>query len=370
MTGIVVSGRTEVPVRNLWLLMVYASKLYQDNESLRNGGVEHNPDNLLDLVAEILVTAVERRMQRSLGRDYRARADSLTRVRGQIDVLATETRQLLSRGRVACRFTELSVDNPRNRLMRTALAIASARVRDRGLAQRSRQLAEILVQSGVSHRPIGRAEAESVSLGRNDFADAESTDAARLMLAMDIPTENADGRRRRSPLRDVEEIRRLYEAAVRGFYRATLSPAWKVYPGEKIHRWPVESHTAGARAVLPVMRTDVVLETAGRRIIVETKFADALKSGQHGSVKLSRNHIFQLYAYVQSQTGHDSLSTTAEGVLLYPTVAQHLDEAVVIQGHHYRFMTVDLAGNASDIRRRLMGVVGTTIQVSTGPGGS
>lgn len=360
MTGVIVSGRIDIPVRNLWLLMLYASKLYQDNSSLRTGGVEENPGNLPDLVAEILATAVERRLKRSLGRDYRARTDSLTRVRGQIEVLTTEARQLLSRGRVACRFTELSVDNPRNRLMRTALAIASARVRDRELAHRSRQLAEILVQSGVSPRPISRNEAEAVTLGRNDVADAVAIDAARLMLAMDIPTEDSDQRKRRSPLRDVEEIRRLYEAAVRGFYRATLPQEWKVYPGEKIHRWPVESHTDGALAVLPVMRTDTVLETTERRIIVETKFADALKPGHHGSVKLSRNHIFQLYAYVHSQSGHDVLGTTAEGVLLYPTVAQHLDEAVVMQGHHYRFMTVDLAGAASDIRRRLMGVVGTT----------
>ena len=356
MTGVVVSGRTEIPVRNLWLLMLYASKLYQDKASLRTGGVEENPGNLPDLVAEILANAVEVRLQRSLGRDYRARADPLTRVRGQIDVLTTEREQLLSRGRIACRFTELSVDNPRNRLVRAALAIAAARARDRVLARRCRQLAEILVQSGVSPRPIGRTEAESVSLGRNDVADVESVDAARLMLAMDIPTEEDDGRRRRSPQRDVDEIRRLYEAAVRGFYRATLPHPWKVYPGEKIHRWPVDSHSAGALAVLPVMRTDTVLETTERRIIVETKFADALKPGHHGAVRLSRNHVFQLYAYVQSQSAADLLAATAEGVLLYPVVGQALDESVAIQGHRYRFMTVNLAGAAADIRRRLLDV--------------
>lgn len=357
MIGIVTSGRTYIPVRNLWLLMLYASKLYQDNAFLRDGGVEQNPDDLPDLVAELLANAVQRRLERSLGRAFRTKVASLTRVRGQIDALTTETRQLLARGRVACRFTEMSVDNPRNRLMRTALVSAAARAKDVELARTCRQLAEILVQSGVSPHPIARGEAANITLGRNDIADGEAVDAARLMLAMDIPTEETDRRNGRSPQRDVEEIRRLYEAAVRGFYHATLPEEWFVYPGEKIHRWPVDAHSAGALAMLPVMRTDTILETSNRRIIVETKFADALKPGRHGTVKLSRDHVFQLYAYVQSQSNHDELAATAEGVLLYPVVAQSIDETVSIQGHRYRFLTVDLAGTAESIRCRLLDVV-------------
>lgn len=357
MTGVIVSGRTEIPVRNLWLLMLYASKLYQNNESLRDGGAEENPEDLPDLVAEILANAVERRLQRSLGRDYRARSAPLTRVRGQIDILATETRQLLAQGRVACRFTEMSVDNSRNRLMRTGLATAAVRATSPDLSRRCRQLGEILVQSGVSSRPISRVDADGVAVGRNDIADAEAVDAARLMLAMDIPSEEHDRSRRRAPQRDVEEIRRLYEAAVRGFYQAVLPAEWKVSPGEKIHHWPVERHTPGALAVLPVMRTDTILETADRRIIVETKFADAQKPSRHGAARLSRDHIFQLYAYVQSQSGRDGLAANAEGVLLYPVVGQKLDESVRIQGHTYRFLTIDLAATAREIRMRLLAVV-------------
>ncbi|MFN3002977.1 hypothetical protein [Mycolicibacterium wolinskyi] len=104
------------------------------------------------------------------------------------------------------------------------------------------------------------------------------------------------------------------------------------------------------------MKTDTLLETGDRRIIVETKFADALKPNQYGLPKLSRDHIFQLYAYVQSQHGRDELSLTAEGVLLYPVVRQQLDESAIIQGHRYRFLTVNLAGDAHEIRETLLSV--------------
>lgn len=358
MTGEIVSGRTRIPVRNLWLLMLYASALYRDDATLRNSGVEDNPDDLVDIIAELLAEAVETRLQRTLGHTYRPRTADLTRVRGQIDHLGTQTRRLLSRGRVACRFSELSVDNPRNRLMRTGLAVGAARVRDEELSARCRRLAEILVQAGVSPRPIGRAEVSGVVVGRNDAADLDAVNAAKLILAMDIPSEEDGAGHRWASSRDVAEMRRLYEAAVRGFYIATLAVPWHVHPGEKRHHWPLDTETPGARAILPVMRTDTILETPTRRIIVETKFTDALKPNRFGAVKLARDHVFQLYAYVQSQHDRDALAATAEGVLLYPTVGEHVDESVTIQGHRYRFLTVDLAGSDSGIREALMAVVG------------
>ncbi|MGF7124788.1 5-methylcytosine-specific restriction endonuclease system specificity protein McrC [Rhodococcus sp. BE178] len=356
MTGVIVSGRTRIPVRNLWLLMLYASSLYRADESLRRGGVEENPEDLCDVVAEILADAVETRLQRTLGQAYRPRRAALTRVRGQIDVLETTTRQLLSRGRVACRFTELSVDNPRNRLMRTALAVAAGRVRSERLSARCRRLAATLVQAGVSPRPIRRGDVVGVVLGRNEATDVSAVDAAKLILAMDIPTEEDGSGHRWAASRDVAEMRRLYEAAVRGFYRATLTAPWQVHAGEKTLRWPTEEATSRVRQILPVMRADTILETVDRRIVVETKFTDALKSNRYGALKLARGHVFQLYAYIQSQHEQDALAATAEGVLLYTTVGEHLDESVRIQGHRYRFLTVDLAGSAVDIRAALAAV--------------
>lgn len=357
MTGVVVSGKTEIPVRNLWLLMLYASQLFADHPGIRAAGAEARPDELPDLVAEILAGAVERRLQRSLSRAYIARNQPLTRVRGRIDVLKTESAQLLSRGEVACRYTDLAVDNPVNRLICAGLIIAGTVTQDGDLAHRCRQLAGMLRLQGVTPKRLGRADADAITLGRNQIADLDSVNAARLLLRMNIPNEDDGIAQRMSPRRDVADIRRLYEAAVRGFYQATLPPPWRVHAGETRHNWPLQEHSPGALAILPVMRTDTILERPDQRIIVETKFADALKPNQYGKPKLSRNHLFQLYAYVQSQHDRDGLSTTTEGVLLYPVVDGEVDEYVVINGHRYRFVTVDLAAPATTIRNRLLSIV-------------
>ena len=87
-----------IPVRNLWLLMLYASRLlrYMDTEEKR--GAEENPDDIADLTAEILAREVRRRMKRNLSFGYRRREAVLRRVRGRIDLLRTERGPLAQAG--------------------------------------------------------------------------------------------------------------------------------------------------------------------------------------------------------------------------------------------------------------------------------
>ena len=92
--------------RNLWLLMLYASDLFR-TRGIGKIGLEDSPNDLPDLVAEILAHAVEVRQRRRLSLEYRSRDAVINRVRGRIDVLATERHQLMDRGLVACRFDEL-----------------------------------------------------------------------------------------------------------------------------------------------------------------------------------------------------------------------------------------------------------------------
>ena len=102
----------KIPVRNLWLLMFYASDIYRELD-VANIAVEENPDDIPDLIAEMLCRRVEHRIQRNLSYSYQSRDAVLSRVRGRIDLIGTERGRLLERGKVACCFDELTIDTPR-----------------------------------------------------------------------------------------------------------------------------------------------------------------------------------------------------------------------------------------------------------------
>ncbi len=348
-----------IPLRNLWLLMLYASDLFR-TRSIGNVGLEDSPDDLPDLVAEILAHAVEVRQRRRLNLGYRSRNSALNRVRGRIDVLTTERHQLLDRGLVACRFDELTIDTPRNRFVRAALESISRIVRRKDLSHRCRSLAGGMKAMGVSGDVPTRAQMSTDLFGRNNADDRFMMAAAKLAFDLALPTEVLGANLLALPDREVAWVRRLFERAVGGFYDVALSPQeWRVQCGRTL-RWQTELKTAGIDKILPTMRTDVVLDhpLTERRIVIDTKFTSIVTSGWHRDETLRSGYVYQIYAYLHSQVGHgDVLANGASGLLLHPAVGQTIDEKVLIQGHRIRFATVDLAASPTEIRSQLLRLI-------------
>ncbi|MGL6003280.1 5-methylcytosine-specific restriction endonuclease system specificity protein McrC [Aeromonas sobria] len=348
-----------IPVRNLWLLMLYASDLFRDIENAKVA-VEDNPDDIPDLVAEILCRRVERRIRRNLSYGYQSREAVLGRVRGRIDQLNTERRRLLDRGKVACRFDELTIDTTRNRFVRAALEEISKVVRRRPLAHRCRSLAASLKRMGVIGERPNRSEVSMDRFGRLDADDKPMLAAAHLAFNIALPTEATGAKQLSLPDREITWIRKLYEKGIAGFYDVVLSKrGWRVDAG-KTMGWQIERKTLGIDKILPSMRTDIILDhsDAGRRIVIDTKFNSVVKRGWYREETLRSGYLYQIYAYLRSQEGKgDPLAENASGLLLHPSVDYMVNEAVVIQNHEIRFATVDLGSSAREIREQLLQVL-------------
>lgn len=348
-----------IPVRNLWLLMLYASDLFRDIDRAKVT-VEDNPDDIPDLVAEILSGLVEHRIKRNLSYGYRCREAVLARVRGRIDLFDTERHRLLDRGKVACRFEELTVDTARNRFVRAALEEISKIVRRDGLAHRCRSLAASLRRMGVVGERPGRGEASVDRFGRHDADDRPMVSAAHLAFDLALPTEAPGSRHLSLPDREISWIRKLYEKGVAGFYKVVLSgQGWRVDAGKTIS-WLIDSKSPGIDKILPSMRTDIVLDNPSSkcRIVIDTKFNSVVARGWYREETLRSGYLYQIYAYLRSQEGNgDPLADNASGLLLHPSVGDAVDESVSIQGHEIRFATVDLGATAREIRARLLQVM-------------
>ena len=326
--------------------------------------VEDNPDDIPDLVAEMLCRQVERRIQRNLSYGYQSREAVLGRVRGRIDLLNTERHRLLDRGKVACRFDELTVDTARNRFVRAALEeISKNSSTVMRLAHRCRSLAASLRRMGVTGERPGRGEVSIDRFGRHDADDQPMVSAAHLAFNLALPTEFAGAKHLSLPDREITWIRKLYEKGIAGFYDVVLSgKGWRVDAGKTIG-WLSENKSPGIDKILPSMRTDIILDhsDAGRRIVIDTKFNSVVTRGWYREETLRSGYIYQIYAYLRSQEGNgDPLAESASGLLLHPSVGDMVNEAVVIQNHEIRFATVDLAATAKEIREQLLQVIETS----------
>jgi len=353
-----------IPVRNLWLLMLYASDLFRH---LDRGKVdlERNPDDIPDLVAEFLVRVVERRLVRNLSFGYRARSADLGRVRGRIDLLRTERHQLLARGKVACRFEELTVNTPRNCYVRSALESIAKIVLRKKLASRCLSQANALRTMGVIGEKPSRLQISADRFGRHDADDQLMIMVAKLALNLALPTESSGSKLLSLPDREITWVRRLYEKAVAGFYDVVLSPnGWRTEAGKSFD-WLIQEKTSGIDKILPSMRTDIILtsEKEKRRIVIDTKFTSIVTKGWYREETLRSGYVYQIYAYLRSQVGNgNTLADGASGLLLHPSIGEMVDESVVIQGHTIRFATVDLAASAEIIRTQLLRVIAPNLK--------
>ena len=349
-----------IPVRNLWLLMLYASDLFRIHNQA-NVDVEDIPDDLPNLIAEILIHAVEKRHRRQFSLGYRIRAANLNRVRGRIDVLNTERHHLLSRGLIACRFNHHTIDIPRNRFVRAALGKISRLVqKDPELIRRCRKLANDFKIMGVSGTPPTRKQMSTEQFGRHDSDDRLMIATAKLVFDLALPTEITGTSVQFSPSREEYWVRRLFERAVGGFFDVVLShQGWRVTCGRRLN-WDVQEQTSGINKILPTMQTDIELDhkITRRRIVIDTKFKPILIPGFHRETTLRSSDIYQMYAYLRTQVGgEDPLADHAEGVLLYPAVEANVDETVRVQGHRIRFLTVNLSASTQAIRDQLLALI-------------
>lgn len=348
-----------IPIRNIWLLMFYASDLYRHIGD-RDGATEENPDPLADLVAEILAHRVEQRLRRQLSTGFQPREANLRRVKGRIDLLRTTRHRLLDQGLVACRFDELSLDTPANRLVLAALETMANTVQNRDLGSRCGSLALRLRRAGVSGKRPTRRQIASVADSRLLRDDAAMMAAARLALDLALPTEQEGIHSLPAPDREEHWARQLFERAVAGFYDVVASPSgWRVSAGKWL-QWHEQDPSPGLDDILPSMKTDIVLdhEDRGHRIVIDTKFTKIVKAGQYRESSLKSGYIYQMYAYLRSQEGlGDGLADGASGLLLHPAIGSDLDESAEFQGHRIRFATVDLTASALDIRNRLLQVI-------------
>lgn len=346
-----------IPVKNLWLLMLYASefKYYAQQYS----GTESIDEDVGNLVADVLCNQVEERLKRNLTYGYKRSSRELNRVRGKINALETFSKQLLLKGKVSCTFDELSIDTPRNQYICAALNKLARIVSKKKIRLKCQKLHKDMLQLGVSFTSSSSYHPKNDRLGRHEFEDKKVLVTAELAFNLALINESVGDRLYPSPDKQKYWVRKLFEKAVAGFYRVKLEREWIVKPG-KIVKWPIENASSLVTSLMPNMEYDIFLQnnSMGERIIIDTKYTSITKPNRFDQEKLRRDYIFQLYSYLRSQEkSSDPLSMTSTGMLLHPSVGVEFDERVTIQGHVIRFCTIDLCQSPNVINERLLSLL-------------
>lgn len=346
-----------VPIRNIWHMLLYA---WKEHRLIGKWAVDVESAPTLDaLLSRILANLVRQRIRIGLGRDYRPHEQTIRGIRGRVDFSTSLKRMTFPEGKAHCRFQTFSPNVLKNQIVRSTLHLMAAKGyfgnNQQGAAALKHDL-RCLVRD-LDHIDMIELKSEVV---RRQQQQRDDHDYRMMILICSLivqhlmPTQSEGTSQLYQVDMSWKFVCRVYEQFVASFYSMHLTN-WKVWPQKTLY-WPTE----GGDSFLPVMKPDIVMQHkhTGKVVIIDTKLtAKSLIVGQFGNLTFNRDHLFQLYAYVRSQTEQGTNWESATGMLLYPTVSQSLSESVIVQGHSLRWETIDLTKPWQEIEADLLGLV-------------
>ena len=246
---------------------------------------------LIRLFADRLLVAV----RRGLPHRYRQREDDVQFLRGKVDIPRQLTRHTVRPDRLACRFEELSVDTPLNRVLKAAVArLASVSASDTNL----RRLAELSARFEFVGRSSVPAR-EPVRLDRTNTAFHRLYQLARALLGREWQSTTSgasEGFGLLFPMND------LFEAFIGRSMRTVLAPRLVRLQDSGTHALEGDSE----RERLFALRPDIVVDGD---IVIDTKWKQ-LKADE-ATLGVSQADVYQMLAYARAYQARRL-------VLLYP----------------------------------------------------
>lgn len=346
-------GSTRITVRSVWFLLLYASDFLDritadERERLLCG--EHDND-LLDALAAVLATRVEKRMRMSVAAGERTRTTPLRRVRGRIDHLGTARGRMMESGRILCTYGERTVDIPRYRWMLVTLRWAARRASSATVQRKCVTTAQVLERMGVTRKDPTAVELSTEQFGHSDSEDRTLLSLSRLVRDMCAPEHTPGANELPAIRRDERALRRLFEKAVVGFYRHHLEPQGFSVRSMST-QWPAEGDPADL-AFVPRLNADVVIRGRGQQTVIECKFAPIFTSYQ-GKPMLKPDFLRQLHSY--STVFRSEFVGTTRAVLLGALVegSPGRDLDMTISGIPIAVRQIDLAEGPGRIREALL----------------
>ena len=345
-------------IKNIYYMLSYAFQvLKQTNyESVASERFDH----VQDLFAAILAKGTAQQLKQGLYREYITENETLTVMRGKIDMPQTIRNRIQHNQKLACEYDELSENNRFNQILKTTIQYL---LRDAEVdKERKAALKKVLVFfDGVETVEPSEIQWSRLYYQRNN---------RNYELLMNICYFVIDGMLQTTESGDYkmaafsdEHMSRLYEKFILEYYRQNHPYLTEVKAAQVKWNLTGENDEAMIR-FLPVMQTDITLRLDEKILIIDAKYYGHTLQKQFDKYTLHSGNVYQIFTYVKNQ---DAAGTgNVAGLLLYAKTEESItpDCTFNMGGNRIGAKTLDLntdfqviAGQLDAIAREYFGAV-------------
>jgi len=342
-----------IPIRNIYYMLCYAWNVMEHSDKVLLGSEEF--DNVYNLLARIYISGTSNLLKRGLHKYYIQQNEDTSVPKGKINVTdSIKARSFLSRSLV-CQFDEFSKDIQLNQIIKTTInVLVKAPYLDTDL--RNKLLKLRVYFSDIRDIRLTEELFSSLRFNRNNHHYKMLVNVSELIY-MGLITAETDGEFLFMDFIRDNQMAKLYEKFVLNFYKAHLDgETYNVY-SPKI-KWDLDEEISDEDlALLPEMRTDIVIENkhAGSQLIIDTKYyAETLVRGYRADLeKIRSGHLYQIYSYVFNSVFEGDV----KGILLYPAIEKEINARFPISGRVIEVRTLNLNTEWAEIEDRMLSLV-------------
>ena len=289
-------------------------------------------DNVQKLCAEILIKGVNVLIKRGLGREYIPKTETLSGIKGKIDISDSIKTQSLLRRQVSCSYDDFSINTTFNKIIKSTFLLLLRS--DIKLSQK-KEIRKLL----VFFEGVGEIDIYSIDwnyqYNRNNQTYQMLISICYLVIKGLLQTQS-DGTVKLMDFLDEQRMSRLYEKFILGYYKKHYP---QLLPDSPKIEWQLDNDN---KAMLPEMRADIVLQNDNHYLIIDAKYYSQATQVHFDKHTIHSGNMYQIFTYVKNKEAEIKTipNHSVSGLLLYAKT----DEEIQPKGHY------SMSGNKIDIR--------------------
>lgn len=342
--------KKEIPIRNVYFLLSYAWDLISRGNEKTLG--TDNFTNASNLFAKLIDVTLEHLVKKGFANDYISKVESIAGIKGRLDLTSSIKTGSIVNGKAICEFDEHGTDHLVNQIIKATILLL---LKQKDLNESNIDLLKksLIRFHHISDIKLHRSAFSTVKLNNNNRHYRFVLELCRLVCESLIVSSESREVLLTNFMDDNLKMDRVFEKFVKNFYSYHLRDCSVSSP---IYEWAIESTDNLFIQGIPELRTDVVIESSDKRIIIDAKFyLEAMKQTLGGGFKFRRDHLSQLMEYMRTAQNRSPKKTY--GMLLYPTVDSDINTTGNIENFTVKIATIDLFKNWDEIEQKLLSLV-------------
>lgn len=336
-----------IPIKNIYYMLSYAFQMLNE-QGYKNLATE-DFDNAGDLCAAILIRGISYQLKRGIGREYISETDTISAIRGKIEITESIKNQSMIRSQMVCTYDEFSVNSPLNQIIKsTVMLLLKADISK----ARKKELRKLMVYfddvSVIDVRSINW----SINYNRNNQTYRLLITVCYLVVK-GLLQSKSDGSVKMMDFLDEQRMCRLYEKFILEYYK-------KHYPQIRTAAsqidWALDD---GIGTMLPTMQSDIMLSyqkgEIDKTLIIDAKYYAHTTQIQYDVHTLHSNNLYQIFTYVKNKA---TKGGEVSGMLLYAKTDEEIypNNEYKMSGNKITVRTLDLNCEFENIAAQLDGI--------------